>query len=266
MLPVQDDTITFSFGHIYLIERIDDLKEKLYTIPVTDAFHTDTECPLCSMFHELEAQSIEYTMGPSYMEDDVRAETDKTGFCSRHIKMMYENQNRLGIALILSTHMDEMIKNLERLCKTSKPATGSLFKKPAYTDVKSYVDYLDSHCFVCNRINQTFERYIATIFYLYKTEDDFKTTFRSSKGFCTKHYGMLYQLAGSNLSGNTLTSFIEDLNTLYLDNMKRVRADLEWFKDKFDYRYQDAPWKNSKDAVPRTILKTNSLPEEELHS
>lgn len=240
------------------------MKEKLYTIPVTDAFHEDSECPLCSMYRELEKQSIDYTMGPSYMEDDTRAETDKVGFCSHHIKMMYANQNRLGIALILSTHMEATIKQIEHLSKHGKPSSGSLFKKPAYTDVKSYVDYLESHCFVCNRINQTFERYIATIFYLYKTEPDFRNTFCSSKGCCTKHYGMMYQMAGSHLSSKQLDSFIEDLNKLYLENMKRVKGDLEWFRDKFDYRNQDAPWKNSRDAVPRTILKTNSVSEEEL--
>ncbi|SET26484.1 hypothetical protein SAMN04487772_11294 [[Clostridium] polysaccharolyticum] len=238
---------------------MNDLKEKLYTIPVTDAFQADCECPLCSMYHELETQSIEYTMGPSYMEDDTRAETDKVGFCSHHIKQMYASQNRLGITLILDTHMNEVIKNLERLSKNGKPATGSFFKKPAYTDVKSYVDYLEANCFVCNRIRNTFDRYIATIFYLYKTEGTFRDTFRNSKGFCTKHYGMLYQMAGSNLSGNLLNEFINDLNRLYLENMKRVKEDLEWFRDKFDYRNQDAPWKNSRDAVPRSILKINSV-------
>lgn len=252
------------YSCILIIERIDHLKEKLYTIPVTDAFHEDTECPLCSMYHELEKQSIEYTMGPSYMEDDTRAETDKTGFCRHHIKMMYQNQNRLGIALILDTHMDEVMKRIESLSKHAKISGGSIFKKPAYTDVKSYIDYLEANCFVCSRIHQTFERYLATIFYLYKTEADFKTTFASSKGFCTKHYGMLYQMAGSYLNGKLLECFITDLNKLYLENMKRVKEDLEWFRDKFDYRNQDAPWKNSRDAVPRSILKINSVLEEDL--
>jgi hypothetical protein len=39
--------------------------------------------------------------------------------------------------------------------------------------------------------------------------------------------------------------------------MQRVNDDLEWFINKFDYRFQDEPWKNSKDAIPRTIIKTN---------
>ena len=44
-----------------------------------------------------------------------------------------------------------------------------------------------------------------------------------------------------------------------VENFKRVRDDLEWFTDKFDYRNADADWKNSKDALIRAIQKTNSL-------
>ena len=44
-----------------------------------------------------------------------------------------------------------------------------------------------------------------------------------------------------------------------MDSLKEMQKDLEWFTDKFDYRNADAPWKNSKDALPRTIQKTNSI-------
>lgn len=83
--------------------------------------------------------------------------------------------------------------------------------------------------------------------------------FASSKGFCTKHYGMLYEMAPERLGGALLDSFISELNQLYLENMKRVRDDLSWFVDKFDYRFKDEPWKNSKDALPRTLTKVNGL-------
>lgn len=235
------------------------MKEQLYTIPVSDAFNEDCECPLCFMWKTLEDSSIEYTMGPSYMEDDVRASTDKAGFCEKHLNMMYENQNRLGLSLILSTHMDETIKNIEKLSKGAKPASPSLFKKSGASGLKSYIDNLYSSCFVCSRIENTFERYLITIFHLYKHEEDFRTRFADSKGFCTKHYGIMYEMAPSYLKGDMQHSFLTALNQVYLDNMKRVRADLEWFKDKFDYRYADAPWKNSKDALPRTMTKTNSI-------
>ena len=40
---------------------------------------------------------------------------------------------------------------------------------------------------------------------------------------------------------------------------KRVTDELEWFIDKFDYKNENEPWKNSKDAIQRSILKTNGL-------
>ena len=71
------------------------MKEKLYTIPVNDAFASSCECPICTMYKTLEDNSIEYTMGPSYMEDDVRSETDRLGFCDKHIKQRSE-ERRVG--------------------------------------------------------------------------------------------------------------------------------------------------------------------------
>ena len=32
-----------------------------------------------------------------------------------------------------------------------------------------------------------------------------------------------------------------------------LREDVSWFCKKFDYRYNDEPWYNSKDAVERAI-------------
>jgi len=40
--------------------------------------------------------------------------------------------------------------------------------------------------------------------------------------------------------------------------MARIEGELSWFIDKFDYRYKDEPWKNSKDALPRSIQKVSS--------
>lgn len=234
------------------------MKEELYTIPVTDGFMADCECPLCAMYQTLELNAIDYTMGPSYMEDDVRAETDKTGFCNTHLSMLYKHQNRLGLALILSTHMDYTMKQIQKKCKT-KPTAPSLFRKSTLSDVGTYINQQQDSCFICNRIDHTMERYISTIFYLYKREIDFRKTFEECKGFCMNHYGLLYETAPSYLKGTELDTFYNKLNDLYMENMKRVRDDLEWFKDKFDYRFADEPWKNSKDALPRTMTKTNSI-------
>lgn len=237
------------------------MKEKLYTIPVNEAFDTDGECPICSMRKKLETNAIEYTMGPSYMEDDVREATSRLGFCEKHLEQLYQNQNRLGLALILKTHMDKIVKDIEKHSSSGVKALSTSFfkKKTESSEVVSYLNEIEETCFVCEKIEGTFNRYIATIFHLYHTEEDFRKKFKASKGFCTSHYKRLYESAPENLNGDELNRFLKELNELYLENMKRVRDDLEWFINKFDYRYANEPWKNAKDALPRSMQKTNGI-------
>lgn len=237
------------------------MKEKLYTIPVNDAFDSGCECPVCAMRKVLEDNAIEYTMGPSYMEDDVRMETDRTGFCREHMRMLNAQKNRLGLALIMKTHIDHTNKEIKKLAATPARA-GSLFKKGQPSPVTAYIEQLNHSCFICSRIENTFRRYIPTIFQLWKSEPDFRKKFQECKGFCTEHYGLLAQEAPGCLKEGELQEFMEELTRLYLDNMQRLADDLEWFADKFDYRHQNEPWKNSKDAIPRGIIKTNGLVEE----
>ena len=237
------------------------MKEQLYTIPVNDAFAVDCECPVCSMYDSLEKDAIEFTMGPSYMEDDIRMETIKIGFCTHHVKQLYKHQNRLGLALILHTHMQRTNRDLEDLLSSDKPVKKGLFAKKTEnaSPVTEYIENLNHSCYICNRIDRIFARYLATIYHCYEHDEEFRRKFAASKGFCTKHFGMLYEGAPSSLSGKRLPEFIKTLNEVYLTNMKRVTDDLEWFTDKFDYRNEDKPWKNSKDALPRSMNKTNSV-------
>lgn len=234
------------------------MKEKLYTIPIHDAFQEDCECPLCAMYRQLEEDAIRLTMA-GYMVDDQRMESNKTGFCATHMQMLLTCKDKLGVALMLSTHMETVIRNLE----DQKPETvkKSLFgkKKDSVNPVIEYTETVSNSCFVCNKIENLFQQYLKTVCYLYKKESDFRQTIVSSKGFCTKHYGMLYRAGLEQLSGKVQENFLNDITTVYLDNMKRVKEDLDWFIQKYDYRFRDEPWKNSKDAVERSLVKLNSI-------
>jgi len=234
--------------------------ERLYTIPVNEAFDKDVECPICEMYDELQSNAIDFVMGPSYMEDDVRLETNKKGFCEKHVRLMYKKQNRLGLSLILLTHMDEVIKGAGKAAKGGGRSGGGLFgRKNQGNALVEYMDGIEGSCYVCDRIGGMFGRYVATVFHLYDTDTDFVRKFKNSKGFCNKHYATLYEGAQGGLRGSTLNGFINDINKLYMDNMVRVRDDLQWFADKFDYRNANEPWKNSKDALPRSMRKVNGI-------
>jgi hypothetical protein len=233
------------------------MSDKLYTIPVNEAFGTDCECPVCLMYKNLQDAAIEFTLGPSYMEDDVRMATNRLGFCARHVKQLYGRQNRLGLALMMMSHMDRVNAELEKAAKKNiKPA--GLFAKEKPEALGPFSEKLGKSCFICERVDETFDRYIATIYYLYNTDSDFVRKFKASKGFCLEHFCILYDRAVKELGASKGVTFREELNGIYFENMRRVREDLQGFVDKFDYRNADKPWGNSRDALIRTILKINS--------
>ena len=176
------------------------MAEQLYTIPVNDAFDADSECPICLMYKTLESNAIDFTMGPSYMEDDVRIATNQSGFCSTHIKQLYKQQNRLGLALMELSHLDRCIDEMEK--RKGKRSQGGLFsKKEDKSPLKMYTDQLEHSCYICDRIEGTFQRYIATLFYLYQREPEFIKKFEKSKGFCIQHYTLLFEEASKQLPG-----------------------------------------------------------------
>ena len=234
------------------------MKEQLYSIPVNDAFDADCECPVCFMYNKLQSDAIDFVMGASYMEDDVRMETDKVGFCGNHLPLLYKNQNRLGLGLMMLTYMDKQLKTLEKLSQTKvkkAPLIGKAESDPVFT----YTEEQQTSCYVCDRMAHSYERYLATIFYLYENDSVFRDKFARAKGFCLKHYGELHRLAPKSLSAKYLDEFVSVMSRLTVENFKRVRDELEWFTDKFDYRNADADWKNSKDALIRAIQKTNGI-------
>lgn len=235
------------------------MKEVLYSIPVNDIFSKVCECPICEMRRKLEQDVVEFAMGPSYMEDDIRLTTDKLGFCERHMQQLYDFENRLGLALIMNTHMQTIIKEIEARQKKGRKSAGSLFSKSEGSAIGKYTKTLHNTCYVCDRIGNTFERYVATTFYLYENDEAFRTKFKKCRGFCTDHYGLLYELAPKYLSSKEVPEFTKLLDSLFLENFKRMQEEVSWFIDKFDYRNKDADWKTSKDAVPRAMNKLNGI-------
>ena len=104
------------------------MKETIYTIPLTEAFTADCECPFCYLLKKLTAEQIDSFLGPSLMEPDIRTKTNESGFCREHLSMLYATKsNRLGLALILHTHTQEKNALMTHLMqKAGAPLDGPL--------------------------------------------------------------------------------------------------------------------------------------------
>jgi hypothetical protein len=74
-----------------------------------------------------------------------------------------------------------------------------------------------------------------------------------------RHFLHLMETAPAELPNDQREWFYDTVFTLMRANMARVKGDLDWFIDKFDYRNAGADWKNSKDAVSRTMQKLQGI-------
>lgn len=238
------------------------MKEKLYTIPLNDAFHANDECPLCYVERSVEQDLIDFVLGPgsSYMESDVRMETNRAGFCRTHFKKMFDYGNTLGNGWILKTHYMQIRKELEQQTKGFTPGKSSLLakiKKPsaAGNSVSEWVKEKERSCYICNRFAEMYERYLDTFFHMYQTDSDFRSMFEKSKGFCLTHFGEVCDAADRRLSDREKAEFYPRLFSLMNQNMERLQEDINWLIEKFDYTHKDDDWKTSKDAVQRCMQK-----------
>ena len=101
-------------------------------------------------------------------------------------------------------------------------------------------------------------RYIATFYALIKQEE-FRSKVAKSKGFCFRHLELLLENSSEYLPNSQHEWFYETIPVLMKENLSRVQADLDWFIAKFDYRNAGADWKNSRDAVSRSMQKLQGL-------
>ena len=248
------------------------MKETIYTIPVTDAVDAGDECLFCFLERKLEQEAISFIMGPAYMEDDIREQTDKLGFCRHHHKMIYDYGNKLGAALLLHTYYQKLNVDLHKQLENFTPKKSGAFSRMKKADTSGdkkesplgqWVQAREDSCYVCNHFKEKYPRYLDTFFNLLIEDKEFFNKVASGKGFCLHHFGDLMEYAEKKLSAKEKAQLYPVLFKLMETNMKRLEDDISWFVDKYDYRNHDADWKNSKDAIQRGRQKsTGGYPDE----
>ena len=236
------------------------MREKIDTIPINDAFDSGDECPFCYLERNAEQRAVKYTIGPgaSYMEPEIRAITDREGFCRHHLKMMHDYGNALGCALILQTYYTGVLMRLEEeLDNYELPPKRSLLRKKQPAGENSLLAWMQekqSSCFVCSQMQESMQRYFDTFFAMLK-DSGFRDKVEHSKGFCMRHFRTLVEQSPERLPNSQREWFRQTVPALMRENLMRVKGDLDWFVMKNDYRNADKEWKNARDAVSRGMQK-----------
>ena len=183
------------------------MKEKLYTIPLNDAVNAGDECPFCYIERNVEQDLMDFVLGScaSYMESDVREDTDPEGFCRTHMKKMFDYGNTLGNGWILKTYYKKLLSEMDGEFRHFRPQEQSMGDELAQswhrkTPWQTGCRKKESTCYICDRFQKEYERYLDTFFYLYEKDPDFKARIAKSKGFCLHHFGELCSSADTRLS------------------------------------------------------------------
>lgn len=235
------------------------MEEKIYTIPINEAFESDCSCPMCLIEKRLEDEAVEYALGAAMMEPDYRIESNEKGYCRRHFSQMRKSPNKLSLALVLETHLDEVIRKLgENEKAVSSLNKHGLFKKNVLADVtKSISDILDDtehRCVVCDKVNSTMNRYCSVLLYMWKKDEAFRKKF-SERGICLRHSRMLFDFAEKELSGTYAKEFVKILFEKQQQELIKRRELVHKFTLKFDYRCRDMELGEARTAVTDAIEK-----------
>ena len=148
----------------------------------------------------------------------------------------------LGIGLMLESHLEEVEKKIDGP-RLGNRARGSVAALGA----------LEADCYVCSRINKNLSAMIATAVYLWEIDHAFRKKMEKVPYFCLPHYRAMIDYAEKKMNKKLFREFYEVVHGIEKKYITSLRGDVSWFCKKFDYRYDQEPWYNSKDSVERAI-------------
>lgn len=227
------------------------MKDRIYTIPLTDAVNKKCGCVLCILEEDMEKKAVDYFLGPSLMEPDGRMVTNEKGFCRRHINMLLKSGNRLGLALTLETHTDAAAKKLNTVKKK-----GLFSSKTDYSEIQDSIEKLCLSCALCDKLNAQIEAAARNLVFLIDTESDFKEKFDASDGLCLPHSATVLREAAKELHGKRLSEFSEYICAGQQSDLLELKRRLHEFAVSFDYRHNgEETSEEASGSVEKTVKK-----------
>lgn len=222
------------------------MRQDITSIPISDVFEPRDGCPICRLRDLLEERVVEYITGAAMMEPDVRIETNRLGFCFPHYQQMLKKRNRLGVALILESHLAEV----EKQVFSGLPLLGKSGQKQAKSAGQAA-----GTCFVCQQVDWAMDRMLKNVCRLWERERDFRQLFEEQPALCLPHFSRLVETAPASMSKKVVPDFAKAAASLCQKYLTELRGDVSHFCKMFDYRNngEDADWGNSKDSIERAI-------------
>jgi hypothetical protein len=212
------------------------LKQKIYTIPINEAFDSDFACPFCHISEKLDKEEVEYTLGAAMMEPDFRIITNEKGFCKQHMPKLIGEAKALPLSLVMQSQSEHWNRRLAKYdsWEKKKPFRKSTLKETAKKCSDSVQGFLSS-CAICEKINRTMDVFFDNTIYLWKTEPSFKEKFHK-KQFCLEHFAKLVDSGIDNLGEKDFEEFYTKLYKSQMSLLDSLYEDISEFTKMFDHR------------------------------
>ncbi|NLL38120.1 MAG: hypothetical protein GX254_00830 [Clostridiales bacterium] len=227
------------------------MAEKIYTIPINEAFDRYEGCPLCYLIDKLQDSTLNYCLGAAMMEPDVRIEMNSKGFCQSHGEKLSSMKNKLGLALILETRLDQVIEKFQ-----IPPATGKRIFIAGRADGPDGTEELlrlTGSCYVCEKIKYTEGRYLSNTVYLWDSDIRFRDKLSRQPFFCLTHFTHLLKTAKKEMKSSSYTGFYEAMFKLESEYFLQLRGELARFSESFDHRNAGKPMGDEKYSIEKAL-------------
>jgi hypothetical protein len=207
------------------------LRETIYTIPLTDAL-TEGRCPFCYLHRRTEEQLLHLYLEGGVMEPDWRGRLLEKGLCGPHLERLFQGSPQLGMAILAKSLVDQADETLA--------ANGKRRRPEPHQDT----------CLACDDLEAAFHHYAESFLLTYRKETDFRERVRQS-AFCLPHlWQLIRHMAQKPWRDGELEKELIHTARTYLGT---VQTDLNWFIQKFDYRFDQEPWNGAEDALERAL-------------
>jgi hypothetical protein len=228
---------------------------KLEISKVHDAYASPGECPLCLLEQEAERTYLRSFQHSRVMEPNVRVQTNRQGFCPGHFRRLYDGENKLGLGLVVHTHLQDLRTVVEaELDSLLKSAGGRNGRDRAAAEAAALAKRNGS-CFICGLLEADVHRYVVTILYLWSRDPEFLPVFRASRGFCIPHFARVLGQASTAMRADRFERWLADAVPLMKASLESLDGDLRAFTQLHQAGAEGPGTDRERSALARTLQK-----------
>lgn len=210
------------------------MKERIYTIPLTEVVAPGVGCPFCLLAARAEGALLRLYLEGMLVDVEWRGRILRDWLCPRHLAGLQMEGRKLGGAIIVQALLQAALAELgHENGAASLPAWGT-------------------SCLACQDIGRAVCQHAEAYIHTWIAEAEFRTLAAKADPFCLPHLSLLHREAG-RLPGRQRDPLRAELLRFEEAALRPLLGEVDWFIKKFDVRFREAPWQGAEDAVERAV-------------